>query len=145
MKIWSIIIKRSLFLNTLQISTRIRPFFLLVPYGKSSARALVITIGGVNVAIQLHRKSSNEHKDITERYVLVHVFGTLLHNIVYNGIHERVTIRARWHPYGRAKFLHRFARSRHSQCQSQWIARRNRVTKLTRRLWKLIRSVTGSF
>lgn len=125
-----------------QISTRIRPFFLVVPYGESSARALVITIGGVNVAIQLHRKSPDQHKDITQRYVLVHVFGKHLHN---NGIYERVTIRARWRPHGRAKFLHRFARSRHRQCQSHWIAWRNRVTKLTRRLWKLIRSVTGSF
>lgn len=128
--IWSIIIKRNLFLNTLQISTRIRSFFLVVPYGESSARAFVITIGGVNIAIQLHRKSSNQHKDITERYVLVHIFRKPLHN---NGIDEWITIRAPWRPHGRAKFLHKFAWSHHRQCQSQWIAR-NRVTKLTRRL-----------
>ncbi|XP_046143236.1 tachykinin-like peptides receptor 99D isoform X5 [Osmia bicornis bicornis] len=51
-----------------RISTRIRSLFLLVSRGERASRALVIAIRSANISLQLHRKPSNAHPDITERH-----------------------------------------------------------------------------
>lgn len=135
--------------SVLQISARICPLFLLVSDGTGCRRALVITFRSVNVSIQLHRKSSNQHQDITERYVYVflHTLGTSLHHIVHN-IHERVTLRTRRRPHGCTKFLHRFARLHRyqrrpwrNQCRRE---SRDVVTKSTLKPRSLFPSISGS-
>lgn len=131
----------------MQISPRICPLFLLVSDGTGSRGALLVTFRSVNVSIQLHRKPSNQHQDITERYVFLHTLGTSLHHIVHN-IHERVTLRTRRRPHGCTKFLHRFARLHRyqrrpwrDQCRRE---SRDVVTKSTLKPRSFFPSISGS-
>lgn len=120
----------------LQIPTWIRTFLLLVSHGTRASWAFAVTIRSPDVSIQLHWKSSIEHQNITERYVLVHILGTSLRHID-NNIHERVTFRARRHLHGRTKFLHRLARPQRHRRRRWWYQcrrlPRDVVTKSKRR------------
>lgn len=63
-----------------QISPWLRSILLLVSVGADYGRAILITLGGRDISVQLHRKSRHAHQNIAERYVLVHALGAHLHH-----------------------------------------------------------------